>query len=231
MTTHQTSVHPTEPSGRVRSGLPLVAAAVGFVLLYLGTDLVVPSLASSALPLPNAPVGEARAWFAENQLAAVMIGVFQLLSVACLGAFVHLLGRAATTPRRVAAAGRARPWGLAAVALMALASALAWLLAAVASSASLEVVSALRTANFVAGGTAHVLALGVFVLLASRIPGFSKPVRVLGYVAVVPAALSVVSLVWFQGAALILLGRLLCMVWTVSAAVSVTRRLRKGVWA
>jgi len=31
--------------------------------------------------------------------------------------------------------------------------------------------------------------------------------------------------VWFNGAALILLGRLLCMAWTISAAVSATRRL------
>jgi hypothetical protein len=70
-----------------------------------------------------------------------------------------------------------------------------------------------------------VFALGVFVLLASRTPGFGKPVRVLAYVAAVPALLSVVSLVWFQGAVFILLGRLLCMVWAVSAAVSSIRRL------
>jgi len=54
---------------------------------------------------------------------------------------------------------------------------------------------------------------------------------VLGYVAAVPAVLSVVSLVWFQSAAFILLGRLLCMIWTISAAVSVTRGLSKRTWA
>jgi hypothetical protein len=46
--------------------------------------------------------------------------------------------------------------------------------------ASLEAVSVLRTGTFIAGGTAHVLALGVFVTLVSRLPTTSKPVRVLG---------------------------------------------------
>ena len=45
-------------------------------------------------------------------------------------------------------------------------------------------------------------------------------------VAAVPAVLSVVSLLWFPASILILLGRLLCMIWTISAAVSVTRRGR-----
>jgi hypothetical protein len=46
----------------------------------------------------------------------------------------------------------------------------------------------------------------------------------------VPAIASLVSLAWFQGAALILLGRLLCMAWIISAAVCVTRRLARGTW-
>ena len=208
-------------------GWPLIASAVGFVLLYLGTDFVIPTLASSALPLPNAPLPQVRGWFADNQLAAVMIGACQALSVACLAVFVSLFGRAAVTARQATAAGRARPWGLAAVALMVLSSVLGWVLAVLAPSASLDAVFVLRTANFIAGGTAHVVALGVFVVLASRMPGFGRPVRVWGYVAAVPAIVSVVSLVWFQGAAFILLGRLLCMVWTISAAVSITRRRKE----
>jgi hypothetical protein len=42
---------------------------------------------------------------------------------------------------------------------------------------------------------------------------------------------SLASLAWFQGAALILLGRLLCMAWVISAAVSATRRLARGTWS
>jgi hypothetical protein len=110
---------------------------------------------------------------------------------------------------------------------MMLSCVLGWVLTAVAADASLGTVDALRTANFVTGGTLHVLALGIFVLLASRMPGFGKAVRVFAYVAAVPALLSVVSLVWFNGSVFILLGRLLCMIWTVVAAVSVSRRLRR----
>jgi hypothetical protein len=232
MTTHDThgSRRPDAATTTTRpttTRWPLLLTAVGFVLLYLSTDFVAPNLASSALPLPNAPVEEAQAWFSENQLAAVMIGVTQALSVACLAGFVALLGRTAATAGQAGVANRARGWGYAAVALMVLASVLAWLLAALAPSAGADTISVLRTANFVAGGTAHVFALGVFVLLASRMPGFGKPVRVLAYVAAVPALLSVVSLVWFQGAVFILLGRLLCMVWAVSAAVSIIRRLSR----
>jgi hypothetical protein len=218
---HETYETSARPASSVGTGWPLLGAALGFVLLYLSTDFVAAGLASSALPMPNAPVAEAQAWFAENQVATVMIGVCQFLSVACLGVYVTLFGRVAGP------ASRAKSWGLVAVAAMMLSSVLAWLLAGLAPGGSPDVVAVLRTANFVAGGTAHVLALGVFVFLASRTPGFGRPVRVLGYVAAVPAVVSVVSLVWFQGAAFILLGRLLCMVWAISAAVSITRRLSR----
>jgi hypothetical protein len=216
---------------RTRRGYGLIAAAAVFVLLYLATDFVTPNLASSSLPLPNDPVGEARAWYADNQLAAVMMGVTQFLSVLGLAAFATRLPGVAGTPAQAEAAERARPWGLLAVSLMMLSCVLAWLLAALAPSVSVDTVSMLRTSNFIAGGTAHVLALGIFVWLASRMPGFGKPVRVLAWVAVVPAVLSLSSLLFFQGAAFILLGRLLCMIWTVSAAVSVTRGLARGRWA
>ena len=75
------------------------------------------------------------------------------------------------------------------------------------------------------------VALGIFVLLASRIPGLGKRIRVFAYVAAVPALVSVVSLVWFNGSVFILLGRLLCMIWIVIAAVSVSRRLSREAQA
>jgi hypothetical protein len=209
----------------------LILGAAGFVLLYLCTDVVTSKLASSALPLPNVPAGEAQAWFAANRAATVMMGVCQLLSVACLAALVHGLRRAATGSRQAAAVRRARPWGLAAVALMACSSVLAWVLAAVAPTAPTAVIGVLRTASFITGGTAHVVALGVFVLLASRIPGLGKALRVLAWVAVVPAVASLISLFVFEGAALILLGRLLAMVWIITAAVTATVRSTRGTWA
>ena len=189
----------------------LIPAAIGFLLFYLCTDFVAPNLASSALPLPNAPTAEARDWFADNQLATVVMGLCQLLSVACLAAFVLLQRRTKATPLAFVSVG-----------CMVLCTATSWLLAALAPSASLDTVAVLRSVNFISGGTAHVATLGLFILLASRT--LSKPVRVFGIVAAVPAIASLVSLVWFNGAVLILLGRLLGMAWTIAAAVSLTRR-------
>jgi hypothetical protein len=209
----------------------LVAFAAGFLLLYLTADVVGANLASSAMPLPSASADSPQRWVADIPLAAVMIGVCQQLTVACIGGFAYTLRRCAATAGQDHAARKATPWGLLAVAGMALSSLLGWLLTALATDVSLNTVATLRTASFIAGGTAHVVALGIFVLLASRIPGFSKPARVFAVVAAVPAIASLVSLAWFQGAALILFGRLLCMAWTISAAVSATRRLVRGTWS
>jgi hypothetical protein len=223
MTTQiSTSAMVTAPGRSRGAALPLLAGAVGFVLFYVSNDFVVPNLASSALPLPDAPAADARAWFADNQLAAIVSGLVHAVSVTCLAVFVAALRRSGSAERR-AALGRAVPWGFGAVGLMYLATVLACVLAAVAPSTSDVTAGALRTANFIAGGTAHVLALGVFVLFASRAPGTSRRLRILARVAAVPAVLALSSLVVWQGAAFILLGRLLCMIWVVSAAVSLTR--------
>jgi hypothetical protein len=101
-------------------------------------------------------------------------------------------------------------------------------LAAVASGASLGAVAVLREANFIGGGTAHVVALGLFAFLTSREGGFGRPVRVLSGVALVACMLSLSSLFVYQGAAFILLGRLLCMVWATVAAMSLIRRMRQA---
>jgi hypothetical protein len=202
----------TAPS---RSGRAALVAALGFVAFYLITDFVGPSLASSSLPLPNDPVSEARDWFADNQLAAVMMAASQAVSVLFLAWFTIAID-----------VPRARPWGFAAVALMLLSSVCSWVLAGVAAGASLGAVDALRTASFIAGGTAHVLALGVFVFVAAKADGFGRAVRVLSVVSLVVCVLSLSSLLVFQGSAFILLGRLLCMIWAVSAGVSLARRGR-----
>ena len=74
------------------------------------------------------------------------------------------------------------------------------------------------------------MALGVYVWLASRGGGFGRGVRGLAWVALVVSVASLVSLVVYEGAALILLGRLLCMIWTVSAAVGASRAIARGTW-
>lgn len=231
MTTQESPAPEISRIPRTSAGWSLIIAAAGFVLLYLATSFVISNLATSPLPLPNAPVDQARSWYADNQLAAVMIGVCQLLSVSCLAAYAALLPRTAVTPAQVARARAAQVGGLVAAAMMALSSVTAWLLAGISADASLDAVAVLRAASFITGGTLHVLALGIFVLTASRLPGFGKAVRIFAYVAAVSAVVSLVSLVWFEGAVFILLGRLLCMAWTVTAAVYLTRRLSNGTWA
>ena len=210
---------------------PLIVSAVGFLALYLASDLVVASLASGPMPLPNAPAEQMRTWIVHNTSAAVLLGACQLLSAACLGVFVVALQRTASTAAQAGAARRAAPWGLAAVAAMAVSSVLSWVLAGAASGASTGTVAALRTASFITGGTAHVVALGVFVILAARVPGFGKAVRIFAVPAATLAITSLVSLVWFQGAVFILLGRLVCMIWVICAAVSTTRRVTRGTSA
>ncbi|NJP93108.1 hypothetical protein HCN51_27285 [Nonomuraea sp. FMUSA5-5] len=205
-----------EPSGetvhRARTGVPALIAACGFVAVYLVTDFVTSAVATSAMPLPNSTSAAAQDWFAGNRLAAVLMGACQAVSVLFLAWFAGVAGRR-----------RSRPWGLVAVGLMLLASICAWVLAAVAPTASPGTVEVLRDANFIAGGTAHVVALGVFAFLTSREREFGRPVRILSTVALVVSVLSLSSLFVFEGAALILLGRLLCMVWAISAGVSLSR--------
>lgn len=230
MTSHDTDTRIAGAIGRAGGALP-IAAACGFALFFVIGILVTPTLASSALPLPNAPADEARTWFVENQLAAIMTGVLQVLSGAWLAVFVTRVKRIACTPEQMVAVSRATPWGLVAVALVVLSSVFAWVLVALAPTASVETVAMLRTANFISGGTGHVVTLGVFALLASRIPGMTQLVRVLAYVAAVPAVLSLSPLIAFQGASFVLVGRLLCMIWIIAAAVSVVRRIGKGTWA
>lgn len=218
------------PGQRNRRGLAvgLLAAALGFVLIYLSVDFIAPKFADSSLPLPNAPAAEAKAWYAANPTSAVLTGILQLLSVSCLAAFATLLTRTARSAHEVRALTTARAWGLAAVGCMLVSSVLSWLLAATADSASVGTVGALRTANFIAGGTAHVVALGLFVAVAAKGAGVGRKLRIFSLVAAVPAVASLVSLAVFEGAVLILLGRLLCMIWTIAAAVSLGRRLRAG---
>jgi hypothetical protein len=123
----------THTPGVIRSrGLTLVVAALGFVGFYLSTEVALGSLASTSLPLPTDPVAHARDWFASNQQAAVVMGLLQVLSVACLATFVWALHDSMSTTAQRTATARARPWGWLAVGLMVASSALAWLMAALA---------------------------------------------------------------------------------------------------
>jgi hypothetical protein len=203
------------------TGRSLLAASLGFILFYLAVDNLGGLFAHTKLPLPNSAAVDAQAWYMQNGLSAVVSAALQLLSVLCLGAFAATLRRAGRI------ADKQVRWAYLAVGMMVVSCVLSWLMAAFAGSVSADTVGVLRTANFITGGTAHVAALGVFVLLTSKAGGFGKGIRVFAWVAFVPAVASVISLVIFQGAALILLGRVLCMIWTLSAAIVVVRSSRR----
>jgi type IV secretory pathway TrbD component len=100
----------------------------------------------------------------------------------------------------------------------------------VAASADDATVDVLRQANFYAGGVANVALLGVFVLgtalALSRDRLFGGGTRWFGLIAGSLAALSVISLAFYYASVLLPVGRLLCMIWTIVAAVVILRRVR-----
>lgn len=220
-----TKVTSVSAPGRGRVGLALAGAA-GYVLTYLVSDPISSSFASGPAPQPNVSGEVMRAWIIENSLASAVQAGMMLLSVAFLALFV---GAVAAITRPVG--GSARQWatgaGVAAVAGMVVSCALGWVLAALASDMTPDTVTMVRTANFIAGGTAHVAFLGLFALAASRVPGMSKPVRVFAIVLAVIAVGSLLSLAFYYAAILILAGRLLGMIWCVVAAISLARRSKR----
>lgn len=208
-------------SNRGRAVVPLVGAA-GFVLSYFASGPISSSFASSPAPQPNVSGDVTRAWIVENATASAVQAAIMLLSVAFLAVFVAAVAaitRPVGGPARRSAVGA----GVAAVAAIVVSGVLAWVLCALAAGMTPETVALLRTSSFIAGGTAHVALLGLFAFAASRVPGMSKPVRVLAIVVAVVAVGSLVSLAVYYASILILAGRLLGMVWCVVAAISLAR--------
>lgn len=218
----------SEPSTTIRQAQgrevsSSLAGAIAFLGAYLAVMPVVPALSTGALPLPGSAAAEVAGYLRANPAASLATGLLQGLSVAGLALVVAgpvaRMGDAGPGRRRPAVAV-----GAVAVALMAISAVLSVVLSVVVPSASDGTISALRAASFYSGGVAHVVTLGAFVWLASRPAVWTRAIRVFGVVSAVPAGLSVLSLVFFYASALLPLGRLLCMVWTVSAAVSLSRR-------
>lgn len=207
--------------------LPLVGAAA-FLLFYLAVSPVAGPLQGRSIPLPGAPQDQVYAYLVSSTGASFATGVLQGLSV--LGLAVVLVSpvrkvdrdEPTSRPRVVATVA-----GGIAVLAMLITVTLSIVLGVSASTASPGTLVALRNAAFIAGGVVHVVALGVFVLLVSRAPRWSRSVRVFGLVAAIPAILSVASTLWFYASVLLPVGRLLCMAWLVIAAISLPRPDRR----
>lgn len=208
-----------------RPAMLALLGAVAFAAFYFSVDIVQSAVANASLPMPNAPDDEVYHYFVTNQAAGALIAVAQLLSVGGLAVFIGYVRRIlgpATEPRAVW--GQRAGW--AAVAAMVVSVGLSLVLAFAATDMSVGTVVAIRQATFIAGGVAHVVLLGTFVgLLGRELP--HRGLRVFGIVAMVPALVSLISLVWFYGNAFILLGRLLCIAWTVAAGIALVLAARE----
>ncbi|GAA2273719.1 hypothetical protein GCM10009853_029460 [Glycomyces scopariae] len=205
---------------RTRAVTPLLGA-IAFLVLYLAVDVAVGAVSTGTMPLPGAPAGEVYDYLRANTTGSILTGVLQGLSV--LGLAVVVAGPAAKVGgadgrRRAAVAA-----GALAVVAMLVSAGLSIAMGLVAESSSVDTVTALRNAGFYTGGVTHVVALGVFVWLATRGAAWTRPVRVMGWVAAVPAVLSVLSLLWFYASPFLPVGRLLCMVCLVVVGISLAR--------
>jgi hypothetical protein len=208
----------TTTVGGSRSG-PLRGGLV-FLLAYLLVGPAAGALADRDLPLPDAAAGEIAGYYAANPAAALVGAALQLASVAGLLLFTHSIGPG----DRPAVAARV------AVGAMVVSSILTGVVTVMAGDAPDQTVALLREIGFYAGGVVHVVTVGLFTLLA--VPALhqrgdlSRGGRTFGYVAGALAVLSVLSVAIYYANALLPLGRVLCMVWTVTVGVSLWRRRR-----
>ena len=208
----------------VATGRPAILSMIGalaFVGFYLAMDFVHGAVATGSRPLPNDPDNVIYRYLVNDSAAVAAGAAMMLVSVSGLALFLVATRRALPA--------LPNPWGyrfgVLAVAAMSVSIALSMMLAGTASSMSVNTAVWLNQAGFIAGGVAHVVCLGLYVGVTGRQLAARGP-RVLAMVAAVPALLSVVSLVWFYGSALILLGRLLCMAWTLTVGVALVRAAR-----
>lgn len=207
----------TELNATGRRALPW---AIGFFALFFVGDIVAGILANDPLPRPDAADQKIYDYVVDNGAASVAGGLGQIIGAACLAVVVTLLARQ-LTDRRFA------PWGWASAAAYAACGVLAIVMAAIASSVSVGTVALLRDVNFLAGGVVTVVTLGTFTLLASRADVFGRGVRRFGMIAAALAIASIFSLVFYYANAFLPIGRIACMIWTVSAAVSLIRSSRR----
>jgi hypothetical protein len=138
--------------------------------------------------------------------------------------FVRAVGAIAPPdPRRTVA-------GAVAVAAWVASGLLGLLLAVLGPAGADAAVLVTRSLNFYTGGVIHVVALGAYVAtLAFLRPGsrlFGRGVRGFGGVAAVCALLSIASIVLYPASILLPVGRLLCMVWAITAGISLARTPR-----
>jgi hypothetical protein len=213
----------TETSrSRVLTPLP---GAIAFLVLYLAVDVAASAVGNGDRPMPGASADAVYEYIRANTTGSILTGVLQALSV--LGLLVVVAGPATRVGSGTTTEGVRRrasvAFGVVAVGAMLVSAAVSITMGLLAPSASVGTVTTLRNIGFYTGGAVHIVALGLFVLLVSRADGWTRPVRVMGWVAGVPAIMSIFSVFVFYASPLLPVGRLLCMVCLVVAGVSLAR--------
>lgn len=221
-----------EPAA-VRGPNSLGLGGVLFAVLFLSSQTVAGLFATGSAPLPDAAAAEIAAYHAENQLAAVVLSTFHAVAALVLLVFVRpmvTLVRGAAGNRPVLSTVAAVAGVLAAASLFA-SAVLGLTLALFASGWELGTVAGVRMANFYTGGVVHVVSLGGFVgaaaLATVRPAALPKGIRISGWVAAVPALLSVLSVPVYMASVFLPVGRILCMVWCVLAGIAVLVGVRR----
>lgn len=222
-------MHAVTGPNRTAAGIGIgngVLAPAGFLVAYLAVGTVSGALADRDLPLPGSPPSAVADYFAANAAAVGATAALQVASVVCLAVFVAALASAL----RAAGAGWVALAGYLSVAAMVVSSALSITLAALVPSIDDATVELLRQSSFYAGGVAAVVLLGVFVVGSAQVLGrallFGAPTRWFGVIAGGLAVLSVLSLAFYYASALLPVGRVLSMVWTIVAGIVVYRHVR-----
>ncbi|MQA82367.1 MAG: hypothetical protein GEV10_28550 [Streptosporangiales bacterium] len=223
------AVSPTAKRQRDPRGI----AGILFFVFFIAGDVIRGQLANGALPMPGNPAGDVVRYHVANPLSTSLVSTVQLLAALSLLVFVPAM---AARVRQVAGDGavfsRMVPVaGVLAGASLLVSALLGFSLTAFAGSWDLGVVDTVRTLNFVTGGVSHVVALGLFVgaVALGSAKALPRGVRWYGYVAAVPAILSILSVFVYLASAFLPVGRMLGMIWCVVAGITLLVGTRRSL--
>jgi hypothetical protein len=208
-------------SERFRVG---VWSGLGFVVLFLVGAVVSNVAASEVFPRPGDRVADVQAYFADNQGVTEVLALSQAGSAACLAVFAGVV--AVAIRRRAVDGSPEAAWCLAggglAAALLLFSAVVVWALSRQPVVASAAAVGALHRVAFAAGGTGHVVPLGILVGAASiaalRSGWHGRWLARFGLASAAVSLLSVVTLVALGPlVVLIAIGRFSAFVYVVAA--------------
>lgn len=210
---------------------PRGIAGILFLVFFTAGDVFGGLLAKGSVPLPGSPAADVVRHYATNPLSTSLVSAVQVLAALSLLVFVPAM---AARVRQVAGDGavlsRTVPvFGILAGASMLVSALLGLSLTVFAGSWDLGAVDTVRTLNFVTGGVSHVVALGLFVgaVALGSAKALPRGVRWYGYVAAVPAILSVVSVFVYLASAFLPVGRELTMIWCAVAGITLLLGTRR----